>query len=96
MIPDRVPRSAIQGCPAGYCPHDTASTGTEGCPVDLPGAPLSERAAHLYACQMLSTYKIAALTGIDRQRITRLLHEGGIQVKPSEADLAAAPLSTDT
>jgi len=37
-----------------------------------------ERAAHLYTCQMLSTYKIAAVTGIDRQRITRLLHEGGV------------------
>ena len=85
MIPDPVPRSAIEECPAGCCPHRTASTQTEGCPDDLPGAPLSERAAHLYACQMLSTYKIAAITGIDRQRITRLLHEGGVQVKPSGA-----------
>jgi predicted HTH domain antitoxin len=32
---------------------------------------------------MLSTYKIAALTGIDRQRITRLLRTTGITVKPS-------------
>ena len=78
-------RGVIDGCPAGCCPHDTASTGTEGCPDDLPGAPLPERAAHLYACQMLSTYKIGAVTGIDRQRITRLLHEGGVEVKPSGA-----------
>jgi hypothetical protein len=32
---------------------------------------------------MLSTYKIAAITGADRQRITRLLHKAGIKVKPS-------------
>jgi hypothetical protein len=32
---------------------------------------------------MLSTYKIGAITGADRQRITRLLHEAGINVKPS-------------
>ncbi len=68
-------------CPAGCCPHDSASPDA-GCPDDLPGAPLSERAAHLYACQMLSTYKIAAVTGTERQRITRLLREAGIAVTP--------------
>ena len=78
-------RGVTEACPAGCCPHDTASTETDGCPDDLPGAPLPERAAHLYTCQMLSTYKIAAATGIDRQRITRLLHEGGVEVKPSGA-----------
>jgi hypothetical protein len=69
-------------CPVGCCPHGTAGQDA-GCPEDLPGAPLPERAAHLYACQMLSTYKIAAITGADRQRITRLLHQAGIKVKPS-------------
>lgn len=44
--------------------------------------PLPERAVHLYACQMLSTYKIATVTGVERQRITRLLRESGIAVKP--------------
>jgi hypothetical protein len=69
-------------CPAGCCPHGGAAQDAE-CPADLPRAPLPERAAHLYACQMLSTYKIAAVTGVDRQRITRLLHEAGVAVKPS-------------
>jgi hypothetical protein len=69
-------------CPVGCCPHDTDSA-IIGCPEDVPGVPLTERAAHLYACQMLSTYKIAALTGIDRPRITRLLRTTGITVKPS-------------
>ncbi len=68
-------------CPAGCCPHDGIGTDA-GCPDDLPGAPLPERAAHLYACRMLSTYKIAAVTGTDRQRITRMLRKAGITVKP--------------
>jgi hypothetical protein len=71
-------------CPAGCCPHEGTAQEAE-CPADLPEAPLPERAAHLYACQMLSTRKIAAITGIDRQRITRLLHRAGITVKPRGA-----------
>jgi hypothetical protein len=71
-------------CPAGCCPHDSGSTDA-GCPEDLPGAPLTERATHLYLCQMLSTHKIAATTGIGRQRIAGLLHKAGITVKPNGA-----------
>jgi transposase len=67
-------------CPAGCCPHDSAA-GTTECPSDLPEAPLPERVAHLYACQALSTYAIAAVTGVSRQRVTRLLHRAGIVVK---------------
>lgn len=71
-------------CPAGCCPHGSDAPGS-GCPEDVPRAPLAERAAHLYACQALSTYKIAAITGADRQRITRLLRKAGIAVKPRGA-----------
>jgi hypothetical protein len=71
-------------CPVGCCPHETAGPGA-GCPDDLPGAPLTERAAHLYTCQMLSTYKIGAITGLNRQYITGLLNRAGIKVKPSGA-----------
>jgi hypothetical protein len=71
-------------CPVGCCPHDTASPGA-GCPDDLPGAPLTERAAHLYGCQMLSTYKIGAITGLNRQYISQLLRRAGIKVTPSGA-----------
>ena len=71
-------------CPGGCCPHDGAAPDA-ACPADLPRAPLPERAAHLYACQMLSTYKVGAVTGADRQRITRLLHEAGVAVKPGGA-----------
>jgi len=71
-------------CPVGCCPHDTDVPGT-GCPDDLPEAPLTERATHLYACQMLSTYKIAAITGFNRRYISQLLHRAGISVMPSGA-----------
>jgi predicted HTH domain antitoxin len=69
-------------CPGGCCPHDGTTPDSE-CPDDLPGAALPERAVHLYACQMLSTYKIATITGTDRQRVTRLLRESGATVSPS-------------
>lgn len=68
-------------CPAACCPHDGITS--DGCPDDLPQAPLPERAAHLYTCQMLSVRKIAAITGADRLCISRLLHEAGITVVPS-------------
>ena len=53
-----------------------------GCPPDVPAAPLPERAAHLYTCQGLSTYRVAATVGISRQRVTRMLHRAGVSVKP--------------
>lgn len=71
-------------CPAGCCPHDSASL-VEGCPGDLPGAPLPERVAHLRACQLLSVRRIAAVTGVDRQRITQLLYDVAIEDRPRGA-----------
>lgn len=61
-------------CPAGCCPHDSARTGP-GCPGDLPDAPLPERTYHLRNCRLLPVNKIAAVTGVDREFITRLLYE---------------------
>lgn len=43
------------------------------------------RLAHLYLCDGLSTYRIAQLTGIDRQRVTRLLRRNGIPLRPRGA-----------
>jgi hypothetical protein len=74
----------VSECPAGCCPHDSASL-VEGCPGDLPGAPLPERVAHLRACQLLSVRRIAAVTGVDRQRITQLLYEVAIEDRPRGA-----------
>jgi hypothetical protein len=78
-------------CLAGCCPHacddlirsaDDGGAGGSGCPEDIPQAPLPERMAHLYRCQGLSTYRIAAVVGISRQRVNRALHRAGVPVKP--------------
>ncbi|MGH3299517.1 MAG: hypothetical protein ACRDP7_47790 [Trebonia sp.] len=61
-------------CRAGCCPHGGAGQGP-GCPGDLPGAPLGERVVHLRGCQLMPVQQIAALTGADRQFITRLLYQ---------------------
>lgn len=45
-------------------------------------ADVAELVGHLYACMGMSTYRIGALTGIDRQRVTRLLRRAGVPVKP--------------
>lgn len=71
-------------CPAGCCPHDGVGLG-EGCPQDLPDAPLPERVAHLRACQLLPAAKIAAVTGVDRRSVTRLLYEVATEASPRGA-----------
>jgi transposase len=71
---------------AGRCPHAGAAwrgPSTEpGGPADLPGAALRERVTHLYNCQGLSTYQIAGIVGISRQRVGRMLRAAGVPVKP--------------
>jgi len=61
-------------CLADCCPHDSADPDT-GCPGDIPDAPLPERVSHLRNCRLLSVSKIAAVTGVDREFVTRLLYE---------------------
>jgi hypothetical protein len=68
-------------CLAGCCPHHGASPGA-GCPGDLPDAPLPERVAHLRFCGLLPVGKIAAVTGVDREFVTRLLYEAVNEVRP--------------
>jgi hypothetical protein len=41
--------------------------------------------ARLYECERLSTYQIAELTGIDRQRVTRALRRMGVAPRPRGA-----------
>jgi hypothetical protein len=43
---------------------------------------LPERVIHLYGCQGLSTYRVADIVDISRQRVTRVLHRAGVPVKP--------------
>jgi len=44
-----------------------------------------ERLTHMYLCRGLSTYRIAELTGLDRQRVTRALHRAGVPLRPRGA-----------
>ena len=66
--------------PCAYC----AAGAGEATPEDQRLPP--ERLAHLYLCRELSTYRIAELTGLDRQRVTRALHRAGVAVRPRGAD----------
>src|SRR6266545_2939371 len=68
-IPDPGVCDAASAC--AYCPDG----GRE------PAAP----ARHLYLCRGLSTYVIAGISGIDRQRVTRLLRRAGVPVRPRGA-----------
>jgi hypothetical protein len=74
-------RGVSEECRAGCCPHGGASP-RERCPGDLPDAPLRERVLHLRGCQLMPVQQIAALTGADREFITRLLYEAVTRVGP--------------
>jgi len=41
--------------------------------------------AHLYTCRGLSTYSIAGQTGLDRQRVARVLRKAGVPLRPRGA-----------
>jgi hypothetical protein len=68
----------------GGCPRSAAaSVSVSGCePAGLAGMDLAEQVSHLYLCEELSTYRIAAVVGISRQRVARMLHSMGAPVKP--------------
>jgi hypothetical protein len=66
---------------AARCDHCQANGGPpEGAPPDGELNPIL--LVHLYLCLGLSTYRIAARTGIDRQRVTRALHRAGVPLRP--------------
>jgi hypothetical protein len=78
----RTPSSGVPGDdlapPCAYCAagaEDAAAA--DRCPP--------ERLVHLYLCRGLSTYRIAELTGVDRQSVTRTLHRAGVAVRPRGA-----------
>jgi hypothetical protein len=58
---------------------------TQVSPLPDESGAATPRLAHLYLCQGLSTYGIAQLTGLDRQRVTRLLHRAGVPLRPRGA-----------
>jgi DNA-binding transcriptional regulator LsrR (DeoR family) len=46
---------------------------------------IAELVSHLYLCEGLSTYRIGTATGLDRQRVGRILAKSGVPVKPRGA-----------
>jgi hypothetical protein len=78
-----VPGDSV-GPPCAYCAPDTGETGDTGEAAAGDQWP-PERLAHLYLCRELSTYRIAQLTGLDRQRVTRALHRADVTMRPRGA-----------
>jgi predicted HTH domain antitoxin len=79
---------------AGCCPYAQESAGSPDLTPGRPGGPRLSTAAlvsHLYDCQGRSTYEIAELTGISRQRVGRLLNKAGVAVKPRGAGRQRRP-----
>jgi len=73
MCADVAP-SASCGCECGAVPALAA-----------PGDEFITWVAHLYCCDEFSTYAIADLTGVGRQRIGRMLRKAGVPVRPRGA-----------
>jgi hypothetical protein len=79
LVQDRHPpvfgvRGDILALPCAYC-----ADGAEY--AVAAGSWPPERLAHLYLCRGLSTYRIAELTGLDRQRVTRALHHADVPLR---------------
>ena len=60
--------------PEAPCSYCVSGTGAERAADDWS----PDRLAHLYLCCGLSTYRIAELVGMDRQRVARALHRAGV------------------
>lgn len=67
----------------GACPHAPRGERAQ--------MPFVEQVCHLYECEKLSTYRIAAVVGIDRQRVGRMLRRAGVAVKPRGAGRRRRP-----
>jgi hypothetical protein len=76
------PGAPAAAWPCAYCSGGDGELAA-GAPPGSPPAP--GWLTHLYLCQELSTYQIAARTGTDRQRVTRALRRAGVSLRPRGA-----------
>ncbi|HEY6309388.1 MAG TPA: hypothetical protein VIY52_01065, partial [Streptosporangiaceae bacterium] len=75
---------------AAGTPADGTPPSCRYCHVGPDAAPARDgldpaRLAHLYLCRGLSTYAIGEITGLDRQRVTRMLRQAGVPLRPRGA-----------
>src|SRR5579875_3664940 len=82
MRETRMPDSAVhipvtaRACHCGLAPGAPNAAAADADPAYL---------VHMYDCEGWSTYRIAELTGIDRQRVTRALRRAGVRLRPRGA-----------
>jgi hypothetical protein len=68
-------------------PHEPAP----GRPARPPSLAVAALVSHLYDCDGRSTYEIAKIVGLSRQRVGRLLKTAGVPVKPRGAGRQRQP-----
>ena len=73
--------------PTGACKCRTAGPD----PLPQQDRALLIRLTHLYLCEQLSTYRIAQITGLDRQRVTRLLRKANVSLRRSGVGATQPP-----
>lgn len=72
------------GAPGGGVP--SCRYCTPGCETEPAGHGADPAwLSHLYRCRGLSTYAIGEATGLDRQRVTRVLRKAGVTLRPRGA-----------
>jgi Antitoxin Xre-like helix-turn-helix domain len=85
---------AAVGIPgAGVLPCRYCTPGRETPPA--PDGPDPAWLAHLYLCSGLSTYAIGELTGLDRQRVARMLRKAQVPLRPRGAGRQRPPRRDD-
>lgn len=88
-MPAPIVDACRQGTPSGgtppecrFCRADTAPPAPSG---DVQPAADPAWLRHLYLCRECSTYEIAGRTGLDRQRVARMLRKAGVALRPRGA-----------